>query len=193
MFFEIGATILGLLQGVFVLFNKRVHWIFYILQMSFLVVFSIMNKLYGDMCNSAFYLIVGVVGFILWNPKRKQQAIQECSYWEKIGYTVFILLGTICLMGLLKQTDDPLPVIDSVTTVSSFVATYYMVCRKIDTWIVWFLNDICYIIQYALLPQPAFYLLSLNIIWTVLAVLSYIQWKKIMKSVKRQKREQLSL
>ena len=62
MFFEIGATILGLLQGGFVLLNKRVHWIFYILQMSFLVVFSIMNKLYGDMCNSAF----GSLSWCLW-------------------------------------------------------------------------------------------------------------------------------
>ena len=187
MLFEIGATIFGLLQGLFVLFNKRIHWIFYILQMSFLIIFSLMNKLYGDMSNSAFYLIIGIIGFILWNPKRKQQSIQICSYQERLGYTLVILLGTISLYYLLKQTDDPLPIIDSFTTISSFVATYYMLYRKIDTWFIWFVNDICYVIQYSLLPQPAFYLLFLNIIWTVLAVLSYFQWLKIMKGEKNEK------
>ena len=187
MIFEIGATIFGLLQGIFVVFNKRIHWIFYIFQMCSLILFSYLNKLYGDMSNSAFYLLVGIVGFILWNPKRGNQAITTCSLREKILYSLLILLGTISLYFLLKQTDDPLPVMDSFTTVSSLVATYYMVRRKIDTWLIWFINDICYVIQYALLPQPAFYLLSLNVIWTLLAVLSYYQWQKIMKEFNHEK------
>lgn len=181
MIFEIGATVFGLLQGILVLFNKRIHWIFYILQMLCLILFSFVSRLYGDMGNSAFYLIVGIVGFVLWNPKRGHQAILACSRWEKMRYTAFIAFGTIGLYFLLKQTDDVLPVMDAFTTVSSLVATYYMVRRRLDTWVIWFVNDICYVIQYALLPQPAVYLLSLNVIWTVLAVLSYYEWRKIMK------------
>lgn len=184
MFFEIGTTILGVLQGFFVLFNKRIHWIFYILQMICLILFSFINKLYGDMSNAFFYLIVGIVGFILWDPKRGKQMIRSCSFRERIRYTLFILFGTVGLYFLLKQTDDYLPAMDAFTTISSFVATYFMVLRKIDTWFVWFVNDICYVVQYSLLPQPAIYLLSLNIIWTGLAVLSYCQWHNIMKGKK---------
>lgn len=181
MIFEIGATVFGLLQGIFVLFNNRIHWFFYIVQMLCLILFSFASKLYADMGNAFFYLIVGIVGFVLWNPKCGKKMIRACSFEERIGYTLFIVFGTIGLYFLLKQTDDYLPVIDAFTTISSFVATYFMVLRKIDTWVIWFVNNICYIIQYALLPQPAFYLLSLNVVWTVLAVLSYHEWHKIMK------------
>ena len=43
---EIGATILGLIQGILVMLNKRSNWIFYVLQMLLLIIFSIYNKLY---------------------------------------------------------------------------------------------------------------------------------------------------
>lgn len=65
MFLEIGATVLGLIQGVLVMLNRRSNWIFYILQMIFLILFSTINHLYGDIFNNSVYLIMGVVGFIL--------------------------------------------------------------------------------------------------------------------------------
>ena len=82
---------------------------------------------------------------------------------------------------ILKQTNDPLPLLDSLTTVSSFVATYYMLVKKIDTWFIWFANDILYAIEYFILPEQAIYLFVLNVLWSVLAVISYFSWKKIMK------------
>ena len=46
-FFEIGATIFGLLQGLLVMFNKRSNWIAYIVQMILMVIFSLSVNLYG--------------------------------------------------------------------------------------------------------------------------------------------------
>lgn len=39
-FFEIGATVLGLLQGLLVMLGKRSNWLAYVAQMAFLMVFS---------------------------------------------------------------------------------------------------------------------------------------------------------
>ena len=55
-----------------------------------------------------------------------------------------------------------------------------MMIKKIDTWVIWFINDIFYAIEYFILPEQAFYLFLLNLIWTVMAVVSYINWNKIM-------------
>ena len=68
-FLEIGATVFGLIQGLLVMLNKRSNWIAYIIQMIFLILFSINVKLYGDVVNNFIYLILGVIGFILWNKK----------------------------------------------------------------------------------------------------------------------------
>ena len=79
MFFEIGATILGLVQGLLVMLNKRSNWIFYVLQMLFLIVFSITNHLYGDMVNNSIYLVMGIIGFILWNKNKDTNKITTAS------------------------------------------------------------------------------------------------------------------
>ena len=181
MIFEIGATVFGLIQGVLVMLNKRCNWIFYILQMIFLIIFSTLNHLYGDIANNSIYLVMGIVGFVLWNNNKDSNKITKASTKERIIYILLIALGTIILGIVLKNTDDPLPLLDSFTTISSLIATYYMIKKKIDTWIIWFINDIFYAVEYFILPDQALYLFALNIIWTFMAVGSYINWNKIMK------------
>lgn len=181
MFFEIGATVFGLIQGALVMLNKRSNWIFYILQMIFLIIFSALNHLYGDIANNSIYLVMGVIGFILWNNSKESNKITKASTKKRIIYILLIALGTIILSTVLKKTNDPLPVLDSFTTISSLIATFYMMKKKIDTWIIWFVNDIFYAVEYFILPNQALYLFALNIIWTFMAIGSYINWNKIMK------------
>ena len=184
MILEIGATILGLSQGVLVLLNKRINWIFYIAQIICLLTFSYLNKLYGDVLGNGVYLIFGVLGWFLWRNESKF-LITKCTNNERLMYFSVIVLGTITLFILLGHTQDPLPFIDSFTTTTSFVATYYMVRKKLDTWIIWFINDICYVFQYSLLERQAYYLIALNIVWTLMAVISFFNWNRIMKGASK--------
>ena len=87
------------------------------------------------------------------------------------------------------KTDDPLPLLDALTTTTSYIATFYMVTKKTDAWILWFINDVLYVIEYWLLPDQALYLMILNIIWTFMAVGSYITWNKIYRRQEEQKDE----
>ena len=179
-YLEIGATAFGLLQGLLVMLNKRSNWIAYSIQMLLMIAFSLSMHLYGDVINSSIYLILGIIGYIIWN-KKDEKDIKKCSKKEIIIYISIILLGTSIGALLLINTDDPLPLLDSFTTTSSLVATYYMMTKKIDTWIIWFINDIFYAIEYFILPEQALSLFALNSIWTAMAVVSYINWNKIMK------------
>ena len=182
---EISATIFGLLQGVLVLLNKRSNWIFYVAQIICLLGFSYVNKLYGDVLSNSIYLVLGIIGWILWKNEYKA-LITNCSHRERGVYVSIIAVGSILLFRLLSKTQDPLPLIDSFTTVSSFVATYYMVRKKLDTWVIWFVNDICYVVQYSMLENQAVYLMLLNTIWTLMAVVSFFNWLKIMKGYKNE-------
>lgn len=184
VFIEISATVFGLLQALLVLYNKRSNWVFYILQMLCLIAFNLKLKLYGDLLNCSIYLIMGIIGFILWNNKKRELPITKCSSKERGFYTLLIIVSTLLLYAFLKETKDPKPLIDGFTTSSSFVATYYMVKRSLDTWIIWFVNDISYSIQYFILSTPAYFLMSLNIIWTIMAIASYIKWQKIIQGEK---------
>lgn len=182
-YLEIGATIFGLIQGILVMFNKRSNWIAYSIQMILMIIFSFSMHLYGDVTNSAIYLVLGIIGFIIWN-KKDEKDIKECSVKEKIIYCLIIGISTFIVFCILNKTDDPLPLLDAFTTTSSFVATYYMMTKKLDTWIIWFINDIFYSIEYFILPQQALSLFFLNVVWTIMAIVSYINWRKIMKGKK---------
>ena len=174
------CTGLGIIQGVLVAINKRSNWIFYILQMVGLFIFSGLNHLYGDMANNAIYFVIGVIGFIRWGREDKSK-ITAAGKAERTIYTFIIIIATYVAFLILRRTDDPLPLIDAFTTVSSFVATYYMMMKKLDTWVIWFINDILYVVEYFMLPNQAIVLAILNIVWTGLAVYSFINWRRIMK------------
>lgn len=177
---EIVATVLGLIQSILVMLNKRSNWVVYVLQMIVMVIFSLINHLYGDVVNNSIYIIMGVAGFIMWN-RNGNDKITEASKKERIAYTALNIVLTVIVSSILKNTNDPLPLLDAFTTTSSFIATYYMVRKKIDTWIIWFINDVFYAIEYFILPDQALYLFALNVIWTGMAVASYLNWKKLMK------------
>lgn len=182
-YLEIGATIFGLTQGVLVMLNKRSNWIAYSIQMILMILFSLSMHLYGDVTNSSIYLVLGIIGFIIWN-KKDEKDIKKCSMKERIIYSIIIVVLTSVVFFVLNKTDDPLPLLDAFTTTSSLVATYYMMTKKIDTWIIWFINDIFYAIEYFILPEQALSLFILNIVWTIMAIVSYINWNKIMKGEK---------
>lgn len=181
LIFEICATVAGLTEGVLLMFNKRIGWVVYIIEIIFTLLFSFFSKLYGDVANNFVYLIMGIASLFLWRSNRIDK-VSRCKLKGILTYVAISIMGSGLLYVVLKNSDDPLPLLDAVSTATDFVATYLMMTRKIDTWYVWLFNDIVYCIEYMLLPNQAFYLFGLNVIWTILAVISLISWKKIMKT-----------
>lgn len=179
-YLEIGSTTFGLIQGLLIMWNKRSNWIAYVIQMAFLVAFSALNHLYGDVVNNSIYVVLGIIGYIMWK-KGNKQIPEFCTAKQRGVYILVIFIGTVLLGAVLGTTNDPLPLLDAFTTVSSLVATYYMVTKKIDTWFIWFVNDIAYAIEYYILPDQAIYLFWLNVIWAFMAVGSFLNWNRIRK------------
>ena len=176
--FEIIATVLGLIQGVLVMFNKRSNWLVYAAQMVALVIFSYQAKLYGDMWQNAFYFFFCLYSWFMWGTEKCSKISLESNQSR------LVLLGVIAFFTIaggliLSRTDDPMPFTDSFTTTTTFLALYLMLLRKVEAWIVWFFNDVAYMYQYFYLPDQALYLFGLYIIWTILAVATFINWMRL--------------
>jgi nicotinamide mononucleotide transporter len=92
-----------------------------------------------------------------------------------LASTMLIVLSWI----VLSKTNNPLPLLDSITSVTSIVATWFMFCHKLEAWIVWFVNDVFYIAEYFMLPDLALYLIGLYVVWTILAIVSFVNWKRL--------------
>ena len=178
---EIFITILGLIQGVLALLNKRSNWIIYAVQMAALVIFSYHAHLYGDMVQSAVYMFICLFSFWSWKNGLAVQTT-HISLYSGALITLLTIASTAGIGYALSKTNDPLPYVDAFTTVTTIIALLMMSAHKVECWIVWLVNDIAYMYQYFNLPDQALYLFGLYCIWTLMAVGSYLNWNRISKA-----------
>ena len=176
---EIIITVIGIVQGILAMLNKRINWLVYALQMILLVVFSWYAKLYGDTIQNSVYFFFCLAGYYSWKADNPADKIITCSWISRIWWLFICIVVWIAGGKALSITDDPLPYVDSFTTVTTIIALILMVEHRLETWIVWFFNDIAYMYQYFSLPDQALYLFGLYVVWTVMAVASFINWYRI--------------
>lgn len=180
---EIYGTAFGLIQALLIMMGKKENWIFYNSYVIAFLILSIMFKLYGDVFENSIYIILGIIGTFSWyKVKQNKNESLEISYMNSKGrINSLLIMGVITGLSYLylKSTDDPLPLLDSLTTAMGLVATYLMAKKKVESWIIWFVDDILMAIIYFLIPEQPIYLLFLNIIWTFFAVGSFISWHRI--------------
>lgn len=182
---EIFTACCGLIQSILILLKRKENWIFYLLNIVTLTVFSFTAKLYGDVVENLVYVIFGLLGLFTWysiNISKKifgdENKIRYCNFKERIFYCVMFLGISVGMHMFLKSTDDPSPFLDAITTGMGFTATLMMAFKRVDSWIVWFVDDILMAYVYFTLPDKAIYLMALNIIWVVLALGTFWTWHK---------------
>jgi len=180
---EIICTICGLIQGLLILLKRKENWIFYLLNISTLIIYSFCAHLYGDVIENCIYLTIGIFGTFAWMNNKfakrfNTEKIRHASKNENIVFLLAILILSAITYCLIFNSNDPLPSMDSITTGMGFVATFMMACKIIETWIVWFIDDILMLCVYLSLPEPGYALAMLNFVWIFMAIGSYISWKK---------------
>jgi nicotinamide mononucleotide transporter len=121
-------------------------------------------QLYPDMFLQVFYTITNLMGWWRWkNPRMEEEdkrhelkisrtSIKSLLFFSGIGLVSTIVFGALAknlntLFPVLFAKPSAFPYADSFVTVMSIVATYLMVQKKVECWLVWILVDIvaCYL------------------------------------------------
>jgi len=115
-------------------------------------------QLYPDMLLQVFFFITNLIGWWRWsNPKQGEEnekhelRISLMSKRWLIIFAAISLVGTFAFGTLAKNLHEVFPMIfnkpsafpylDSFVTVLSIGATYLMVQKKAECWVVWILVD----------------------------------------------------
>lgn len=182
---EIFTAICGLIQSVLIMFKRKENWIFYLLNIVSLTIYSFTVSLWGDVIENSIYIIFGLLGLCTWYSKNISQKIfgennqiKYCSKKELLLYSLMFCVIGIFMSLWLTKTNDPSPILDAITTAMGFTATLMMAFKRIEAWIIWFVDDILMAYIYFTLPNPAIYLCILNILWIGLAVGTFISWHR---------------
>jgi len=140
------------------------------------------NQYLGDMMMNFYYSIMSIYGWWNWSRKKNDEyavPISRTNTKEKIIGFMLFLLTMIVTFTVYRAFDYVLEIpnyIDIVTSGIFFTAMWYMATKKLENWTLWIIGDVITIPLYA---YRGLGMLSLQyIIFTILAIYGYKQWKK---------------
>lgn len=140
---------------------------------------------FGDMVVNAYYSIMSIFGWYKWSEKTNEKplVISRTNSKEKVIGIGLFLITLVFTYGVYHFFDYTLEIpnyIDIFTTAIFFTAMWYMALKKIENWTLWIIGDIIVIPLFA---YRGLGILSLQyIIFTILAIMAYLEWKKILKN-----------
>ena len=177
---EVLATFFGVAYVILAAKKNILCWSAGIISSILMVyLFWVYSKLYAEAYLYFYYVIAGIVGWIQWsNPKTDRPFVIKVNYATHI---VFILFGAILSYGLYFLIsyifpDAARPLMDSFTTVFSFLATWMTIRKWLSSWIYWIIIDVVSVGLYWSRDLNIYSFLM--VLYTVLAVYGYLSWKK---------------
>ncbi|OFX21636.1 MAG: hypothetical protein A2041_08770 [Bacteroidetes bacterium GWA2_31_9b] len=185
-FIEVLGTIIGILY-IFLSIKQNI-WCWpagLITSLLYVYVFFI-SKFYADMGLQVYYVFVSIYGWYFWKyGGTKNNIIVKVSTTSfALGIKLFfinaVLFGFIAFI-LVKYTDSPLPYWDAFTTALSIVATWMLARKIIEHWILWVLIDSVSLALY--FYKELYSTVILFAIYTVLAIIGYLAWRKDLKKI----------
>ncbi|MXV37497.1 nicotinamide riboside transporter PnuC [Flavobacteriaceae bacterium Ap0902] len=203
IYLEIFATIMGISSVIFSM--RRNILVFPTGIISTLIyIYLLFNwGLYGDMLINFYYSSMSIYGWFVWSRSRVDEVHVGAEYMTKKEwfYALLLFLGSAILVltiyyfrPVLSNGFDLSKVaesgfnyiwtdyIDTCTTGIFLVGMWIMARRKVENWLFWILGDLIsvplYIVKgYAITSFQYF-------IFTILAIMGYMMWKKSIKSNK---------
>lgn len=144
------------------------------------------DRLLGDMIMNAYYSIMSVYGWYEWSRVRGQKKVRYISRVnekEKRIALVLILVTMMVMYGVYRFTGTPIASSNGIDILSSglfFTAMWLMALKKLENWTLWIIANCISVPLYA---YRGWGMLSLQyVIFTVLAIQGYNQWKKSLDS-----------
>lgn len=141
--------------------------------------------LYADFGINIYYLLMAVYGYARWTSGTGQKKKAPLAVTHAPGWGVCVALAASMLLWallawlLIEFTDSTVPYADAFTTALSIVGTWMLARKWAEQWLVWFVVDAVCVGLY-IYKGLVFYPLLYGI-YTVIALLGYRKWLRMMK------------
>ncbi len=140
----------------------------------------------GDMMINAYFAIMSIYGWYKWSKKGTDSTelpITRTNDKEKLTgillfcVTIFVVFGIYNFFDYEIKGDN---YVDIIASGIFFTGMWYMANKKIENWTLWIIGDLIVVPLYA---YRGLGMLALQyLIFTILAVSAYIEWRKILSN-----------
>jgi nicotinamide mononucleotide transporter len=142
-------------------------------------------SLLGDMMINFYYVVMSVYGWYHWTRKKEGAVEFPMSKMtlaeKKCGTAIFLttVVFVVAIYIIFNKFTHWTSCVDTLVTGIFFVGMWLMAKRKIENWILWIVGDIISIPMYFV---KGYSFTSIQyLIFTIIAVFGYIEWKRILK------------
>jgi len=178
---EILAVTFGIAYVILAAYENNWCWLAAIISVSLYIYICYGAKLYSETGLQLFYLVMAFYGWWQWtriNETNKTVSVTTLNYKT---HALLIFAGIAIAFPFYfftkNYTDAALPLTDALVTSFSIITTF-MVTRKIlENWIYWIVIDSLAI--YIYLSRGLQLTAVLYIIYVIIAVMGFINWKKV--------------
>ncbi len=142
--------------------------------------------LWGDMMINGYYFIMSIYGWYCWTRKKDgvdEYPISVISASEKrISLFIFIFTTAFVVAVYLyfKKFNTWYAYVDTFVTGIFFIGMWLMAKRKIENWVFWIIGDVVSIPLY--FAKGLTFTSFQYIVFTIVAVYGYLEWKKTLNS-----------
>ncbi len=140
----------------------------------------------GDMLINAYFSIMSIYGWCHWAKNGsgdRHLPITRTTRKEKLTGILLFFITIFVVFGIYKFFDYAIKednYIDIFASGLFFTAMWYMALKKIENWTLWIIGDIIVTPLYA---YRGWGMLALQyLIFTILAILAYLEWKRILNN-----------
>jgi nicotinamide mononucleotide transporter PnuC len=193
-----GVEIFGVLSGIIYLIleikQNKFMWVVGVISALAYIFLFWESNLYGAMLLQFYYLIISVFGLYKWIETKRLEGVGDGG--EKV-YEIFYRIPSlsVCLLstlvaGLLflflyfflgKFSSDSFPLMDSITTALSIIATYWLSKLYREQWLIWVIVNVITLIM--CLKSELYLSSMLYFVYTLSAIYGYWHWWKKGKKI----------
>lgn len=150
--------------------------------------------LLGDSMINVYYFIMSIYGWYHWTRKIDnidEFPISTINNKERVMALIIFLLTLVFVVVVYLYFDkftSWYSYLDTFLTAIFFVGMWLMAKRKIENWIFWIVGDVLSIPLY--FAKGYTFTSFQYIVFTIIAIYGYLEWKKILNSSEKQELHQ---
>ena len=142
---EITAVLTALIYVFLASKGSKWCFVFGLISSAIYVYITLKFNLYFDVIINIYYVAMSYFGWISWSNEKDNEPLQ-ISHVPKKQLQSFILIGflvTLILAFLAEYlTDGELAHFDAFTTTFAIIATYMVVKKQLENWLIWIIVDL---------------------------------------------------
>ena len=163
------ASFIGVGLGIS---GKRITWPWWALSSALYGVFFLQYELYASAALQIVFIAAAIVGWFGWEPTGAKPGPFKNKF--RLYTLAAIVVATLILGPVLKSIGAASTYVDAILFFGSLTAQILMVYEKYDSWPLWLVVDLGYVVLFA--TQGLLFTTLLYVALTVMAAVGWRAW-----------------